>query len=139
MRTLALAALVLAVPAAAQTTAPAPSPVGPAEAGAPDVDPQLVGAWALDEVAEGGELGQLGVEIEEMTCDFDADGTGRVEMEMVQDRDPITSERTFEFVTDDGRIVVPNDDDVTYRVLTDGRLEMTTAGGTVLRFVRAGA
>lgn len=140
MRPLALAVLALAVPAAAQTTTPA-LPAAPALTADSTVavDPQIVGEWELDEVAEGGQLGELGVEIEDMSCDFDAAGVGRVEMEMVQDLDPIQTERTFEFETDGGLIVVPDDDDVAYRLLSDGRLEMTTAGGTVLRFVRAGA
>ena len=146
MRPLALAALTLAAPAFAQSTPEVPHPVATplavadsAAVGPDAVDPELVGMWALDEVAAEGRLGDLGVAVEGMTCDFDADGTARVEMDMVQDLDPIQQSRAFTFDTEDGKIVVPDDDDVTYRMLDDGRLELVTAGGLVVRLVRAGA
>ena len=138
MRPLALAVAVLALPALAQSDPepglPAP-PEAPAETA--EVDSALVGAWQLDEVTEGGQLQEMGVEVEGMTCAFGAGGTARVEMEMVQDLDPLSHERTFEFETENGEILIEDDDPVRYRFLADGRLEMTTAGGLVVRLVRS--
>lgn len=140
MRTLALAAALLAVPVAAQSTAEVPAaPVAPATVEAPGVDPALIGAWQLDEVVTAGRLGEMDVTVEGMACDFEADGTARVEMAMVQDRDPIRKARQFAFDTEAGQIVVPDDEDVTYRVLDDGRLELETTTGLVVRLVRTGA
>lgn len=140
MRPLALAAALLAVPAFAQSTAETPvMPPVAAASEVPDVDPVLIGEWQLDEVVEAGQLGELDVTVEGMTCDFDADGSAEVEMEMVQDLDPIRQARAFSFDTEGGRIVVPDDEDVTYRVLGDGRLELATEGGLVVRLIRAGA
>ena len=142
MRLLALAAVVLAVPAVAQSdVAPAP-PTEPVASPVLDVavtsevDAALVGAWTLEEVAEVGRLGDLGVEVEDMTCAFSAEGTATVEMEMVQDLDPLTRERTFEYDTEGGLIVVEGDDPVQYQILEDGRLQMTTTDGLVVRMVR---
>ncbi|WP_412068418.1 hypothetical protein [Rubrivirga sp. IMCC43871] len=135
MRSLVVALALLSAPAIAQASPES----GPVEAAvvADDVDPALVGAWSLDEVVEGGRLAVLGVAVEDMTCAFGAEGTARIEMEMVQDLDPIVRERTFTFQTENGQIVVPDDDAVAYRMLDDGRLEMTTTGGLVVRFVRS--
>jgi hypothetical protein len=133
MRTLLLAA-VLAVPAAAQSD---PEPTAPPVTEAQSVDAALVGEWTLEEVVETGRLGEMDVEVEDMTCAFRAEGTARVEMEMVQDLDPLSHERTFSFDTEDGQILVEGDDPVGYRFLTDGRLEMTTTDGLVVRMVRA--
>ena len=136
MRTLVLAAAVLAVPAVAQSD-PEAAPPPPATVAPDEVDAALVGEWELEEVAEAGRLGDLGVEVEEMNCEFRAEGTARVEMEMVQDLDPLSHERTFSFETEGGQIMVEGDDPVAYRFLDDGRLEMTTTDGLVIRMVRA--
>lgn len=136
MRTLVLAAAVLAVPAAAQSDLE-PGPPAPVAIVSDEVDAALVGEWQLAEVAEAGRLGDLGVEVEEMICEFGAEGTARVEMEMVQDLDPLSHERTFSFETEGGQIMVEGDDPVAYRFLDDGRLEMTTTDGLVVRMVRA--
>lgn len=140
MRTLVLTAAVLAVPAVAQSDPePAPPPTTPPAtvAEAEDVDAALVGEWKLEEVVEAGRLGEMDVAVEEMTCMFRAEGTARVEMEMVQDLDPLSHERTFSFDTEEGKIMVEGDDPVGYRFLSDGRLEMTTTDGLVVRLVRA--
>ncbi|WP_420455077.1 hypothetical protein [Rubrivirga sp.] len=148
MRPLALAAALLTVPALAQSDpAPLPEPTAPpvtdvaAEPAAEveskaGVDSVLIGAWTLAEVAEGGRLGELGVEVENMTCAFDAAGTAHVQMEMVQDLEPLSHERTFAFETEDGQILVEDDDPVRYQILDDGRLQITTADGLVVRMVR---
>lgn len=139
MRLLALAAVVLAAPAVAQSD---PEPAEPIASPILDVtvtsevDAALVGAWTLEEVAQEGRLGELGVEVEDMRCAFDAQGTATVAMEMVQDLDPLSMERTFEYETEDGLIVVEGDDPVQYQILEDGRLQMTTANGLVVRMVR---
>ncbi len=151
MRPLALVAALLAVPALAQSDsepAPLPEPTDlpvtdvatePAVDVAleAEVDTALVGAWTLEEVAEAGRLGELGVKVEEMTCAFDAAGTAHVEMEMVQDLEPLSHERTFTFDTEDGQILVEDDDPVRYQILDDGRLQITTADGLVVRLTRA--
>ena len=141
MRTLVLAAAALALPVAAQSD---PEPTPPltaadtaAVAVAEDVDAAIVGEWELEEVVEAGHLGEMDVEVEGMTCAFRAEGTARVEMEMVQDLDPLSHERTFAFDTEDGQILVEGDDPVAYRLLSDGRLEMRTTDGLVVRLVRA--
>lgn len=140
MRTLVLAAAVLALPAAAQSDPEPAAPPAPADtaavAAADDVDAGLVGEWELEEVVEAGRLGEMDVEVEGMTCAFRAEGTARVEMEMVQDLDPLSHERTFAFDTEDGQILVEGDDPVAYRLLADGRLEMRTTDGLVVRLVR---
>jgi len=143
MRPLALAVALLAVPALAQSTPDAPEAL-PQPAAAPDlavadIDPALIGAWQLAEVVDAGRLGELDVAVEAMTCAFAADGMARVSMEIVQDLDPIASARAFAFDTEGGRIVVPDDEDVTYRLLDDGRLELETEGGLIVRLVRTGA
>lgn len=138
MRLTVLSVALLAAPAFAQST-PDSVPTEPdvVETDSVTVDPEIIGTWTLEEVAEAGHLGELGVEVEDMRCAFGAEGTARIEMEMVQDLDPISRARTFSFETEDGQIVVPDDDAVTYRVLDDGKLEMTTSGGLVVRLVRS--
>ena len=132
MRLFALTAVaVLAGPVFAQSDAepaPLPEPVA--------LDADLVGEWTLEEVAEAGRLGDLGVAVEAMTCAFSAEGTATVEMEMVQDLDPMSMERTFPYDTEDGRIMVEGDEPVRYQILEDGRLEMATVDGLVVRLVR---
>ena len=143
MRLFALTAVaVLAGPVFAQSDAePAPLPefVAPpvTDVTVPDtLDADLVGEWTLEEVAEAGRLGDLGVAVEAMTCAFSAEGTATVEMEMVQDLDPMSMERTFPYDTEDGRIMVEGDEPVRYQILEDGRLEMATVDGLVVRLVR---
>ncbi len=88
-------------------------------------------------MAEGGQLGELGVDVEAMVCSFGAEGTASVQMEMVQDLEPLSMERTFDYDTEDGRIVVDGDDPVAYEILEDGRLQMTTSDGMVVRLTRS--
>ena len=104
--------------------------------GRPGTDLRVRLALTLEEVAEAGRLGDLGVAVEAMTCAFSAEGTATVEMEMVQDLDPMTMERTFPYDTEDGRIMVEGDEPVRYQILEDGRLEMVTGDGLVVRLVR---
>lgn len=142
MRALALAAVVLATPAFAQADAETDGPAEVATSPVLDVlvtsevDAALIGAWTLEEVAEEGHLGEMGVEVEAMHCAFGPEGTATVEMAMVQDLDPLRMERTFTYDTEEGQIVVEGDDPVEYEILADGRLEMTTAQGLVVRLVR---
>ncbi len=140
MRTLVLAAAVLALPAAAQSDPEPAAPPAPTDtaavAAADDVDAGLVGEWELEEVVEAGRLGEMDVEVAGRTSAFRAEGTARGEMEMVQDLAPLSHERTFAFDTEDGQILVEGDDPVAYRLLADGRLEMRTTDGLVVRLVR---
>ena len=142
MRVLALAVALLATPAFAQADHEVDAletlMVTPVldEVVAPDVDADLIGAWTLEEVAEAGVLGDMGVDVEEMRCAFTPQGTATVEMGMVQDQDPLRMQRTFDYDTQNGLIVVEDDEPVAYEILADGRLQMTTPQGLVVRLVR---
>ena len=131
-----LVALALSAPALAQSTSDEPA-APPAVAEAASGDGAVVGTWALDETDALGYLGELGVEIEAMTCAFRADGTADVAMTVTQDQETSASARTFTFATVDGRIVADNDV-MRYEVLEDGRLRMSDARGLVLVFERVG-
>ena len=141
MRALVLALAVAALPAAAQSTPAAPEAAPPA-ADSVEValfDPLLVGEWTLDEVAEGGFLARMNAEVEAMTCDFDADGTATVAMTVLQDQETTETSSAFDYETEAGQILSDTDDPVRYRILEDGRLELSDSLGLVLRLVRADA
>ncbi|MGB3543355.1 lipocalin family protein [Rubrivirga sp.] len=102
------------------------------------VDPLLVGTWTLDRVEDGGRIGEMGADVEAMTCVFDADGTGHVTMTLMQDLETIEREQTFDFETASGRIITDSDDQpVVYQIMEDGRLELRHPGGLVLHMERS--
>ena len=130
-----LLALALATPAAAQATPDTlAAEVARAQPEA-SVDPALVGEWTLDEMTAPGVLAAYGVDVEEMTCTFSADGQAQVAMTAVQDGDPISRTRSFSFRTEDGEIIEDGDDPILYRILEDGSLELTD-DEMVIRFAR---
>ena len=134
MRALVLALLAAAVPAAAQASADAPPPlVVTAEA---PVDSALVGEWTLESVVEAGHLGDYGVDLQAMTCVFSADGQARVSMMAVQDGETMSRQRTFDFEAEDGTLTEDTGDEVQYRVLEDGQLEIQD-GEMIIRLARA--
>ena len=135
MRALVLALLAAAVPAAAQASADAPPPlVVTAEA---PVDSALVGEWTLESVVEAGHLGDYGVDLQAMTCVFSADGQARVSMMAVQDGETMSRQRSFDFEAEGGTLTEDNGDEIQYRVLDDGQLELQD-DEVVIRLVRAG-
>ena len=124
MRALVFALALVAAPALAQSTPDAAA-----------VDPALVGTWTLEDVEDAGSLGAMGAEIEAMTCRFEADGRGHVEMTLVQDQDVIQRSREFTFDTEGGQIVTDDDDQpAAYRILDDGRMELRHPMGLTLVF-----
>jgi len=141
MRTLIASTLLiaLAVPASAQSTSEvAADTLAEASAAPSAVDPAVVGEWTLNEVADTGFLGRMGAQIRAMHCDFSAEGEATVTMTLFQDEDRIERSRSFEYETEDGQIVSTDDRPVGYRVLSDGRLELSDATGLVILLVRKG-
>ncbi len=136
MRTFLLALAALAAPAFAQST---PETVPVAAQVAENVDPLVVGEWTLDEVSEAGYLGRMGAQIRAMRCAFAPDGTASVSMTLLQDQDRIEHSKSFAFETEAGQILPEDDAPVTYRVLADGRLQLSDETGLVVLLVRGGA
>ena len=134
MRALVLALLAAAVPAAAQASADAPPPAVVVTEAA--VDSALVGEWTLESVVEPGQLDDYGVDLQAMTCTFSAEGEARVSMMAVQDGETMSRQRTFDFEAEDGTLTEDTGDEVQYRVLEDGQLEIQD-GEMIIRLARA--
>ena len=137
MRTVAaLALLVAALPAAAQANGDAAPEVEAAPAQA--VDPALVGEWTLLKVEANGDIGRFGGEVEQMTCEFEADGSAEVHLAVMQDLDLQEHERTFRFATENGQIVREGGAPVQYEVLGGDLLVLRDPMGLVVQLVRVG-
>ncbi len=130
------AACLLVVPAKAQ--APKQSPGVPASriVGAA-IDPALVGEWELATVERLGTIEDFGAAVDEMACEFGADGEAHVMLEIEQDQDTMSRERTFRFVTLDGRIVADQGPAVAYEVVAENEIRLTTSDGLVVHLRRS--
>ncbi len=132
IRLLAAAALVLAaLPASAQGTATSPAAVQAA-----DVDPSLIGDWALMKVEALGEMGRYGAEVRDMECAFTADGTAEVRLTVEQDDDVTDRTRSFQFSTDDGEIESEGMPGVAYQVFGGDLLVLRSDDGLVVHLRR---
>lgn len=133
-----LAALLAALPASAQAardSAPERPAVERTEAA---VDPDLVGEWRLLQVEEPGEIGAFGGEVKGMNCDFEADGSAQVRLEVMQDLELQEHAEAFPFETEGGAIVRPGAPPVRYEVLGEDLLVLRDASGLVVHLVRVG-
>lgn len=139
MRTIAALALALtALPVAAQANADLA--VRTVETPAPQVvDPALIGEWTLLKVEDAGAIGRFGGEVEEMTCDFEADGSAEVHLAVMQDQDLQEHVKTFQFATEGGTIVPDGSQPVRYEVLGGDLLVLHDPMGLVVQLVRVDA
>lgn len=129
------AACLLVVPARAQTAQQSPGvPVSSPFSTA--IDPALVGQWELADVERLGAIEDFGAVVDEMNCEFGADGEAHVTLAVEQDRDTMDRERTFRFVTADSRIVADQGPAVAYEILAEDEIRLTTADGLVVRLHR---
>ena len=132
------AACLLVTPAKAQSSpAPRQSATTPSSGPAAAIDPMLVGNWELDRVERLGEIEDFGVAVDEMECEFGADGEAHVALEVVQDLDTHERDRAFHFVTTAGRIVADQGPEVAYEVVSENELRLTTADGLVVMLRRS--
>ncbi len=130
------AACMLVVPAKAQAPKQAPGVPAARIAGAA-IDPGLVGEWVLATVERHGTIEDFGAEVDDMTCDFGADGSAHVMLEIEQDQDTMTRDRSFHFVTLDGRIVADQGPAVSYEVIDGDEIRLTTPDGLVVHLRRS--
>lgn len=145
IRLAALALLVLAVPASAQTAAEAdarggtegadPTPLTQNET-PPPVDMELVGAWTLAEVEDAGPFPRFDARIDDMAFAFTADGAGTATATIFQDGASYVRESTFSFGCADGAIVSDDHPTIHYEMLADGHLRLTDASGLAVRLAR---
>ena len=140
MTRLLLAAVLasVALPATAQTATAQHAASGTATQPASAIDPALVGAWELVVVEAEGQMAPFEATVEDMTCEFGADGEASVGLTLDQDADTYTRERTFRFVAADGTIVADGDDRASYEVFGADEMRLTMADGFTARFRRAG-
>ena len=132
------AACMLVVPAKAQTQqfspgVPVSSPISTA------IDPSLVGQWELATVERLGAIEDFGATVDEMACEFSADGQAHVLLEVEQDQDTMERERTFQFATLEGRIVADQGPAVAYEILGADDIRLTTSDGLVVLLHRTAA
>ncbi len=130
------AACLLVVPAKAQAPRQAPGVPAARIAGAA-IDPALVGEWELANVERLGTIEDFGAAVDEMSCEFGADGSAHVMLEIEQDQDTMTRDRTFRFVTLDGRIVADQGPAVSYEVIAENEIRLTTTDGLVVHLRRS--
>ena len=129
------AACLLVVPVKAQTSQQSPGvPISAPFSTA--IDPALVGQWELAGVERLGAIEDFGAVVDEMACEFGADGEAHVTLAVEQDRDTMDRERTFRFVTADSRIVADHGPAVAYEILAEDEIRLTTADGLVVRLQR---
>ena len=129
--------LVVPVKAHAQQTPQRFSPGVPTSSPvSTEIDPALVGHWELADVERLGTLDDFGAAVDEMECDFGADGQAHVTLAIEQDRDTMDRERSFRFVTADSRIVADRGPMVAYEVMGADDLRLTTADGLVVHLHR---
>lgn len=133
-----------AVPAACLLVAPTAAQAQQQSPGVPisspfsaSIDESLVGHWELANVERLGAIEDFGAAVDEMECDFSADGTARVLLAVEQDQDTMERERSFHFVTAEGRIVPEQGPAVAYEVLGQDDIRLTTADGLVVLMHRA--
>ena len=129
-------AALLALPSVAQTAAAQHAGSAPTTA-APAIDPALVGRWELVEVEDHGALDEFDATVDEMACQFGADGSASVGMTLEQDADTYTRERTFRFVAGGGRILAEGADGASYEMVGPDEVRLTMADGFVARLRRA--
>ncbi|GAB5535999.1 MAG: hypothetical protein Rubg2KO_22480 [Rubricoccaceae bacterium] len=131
----AVALLLFACPALAQGTGTAPKIVLP-DLGS-SVDQAVIGTWELAEVEDGGLMAELGAEIDALVLRIEADGEALVELEVVQDRETMTKEDTFNCTTEDGQIRPDDRAAISYEVLGEDELRLTDPQGVIVRMKRA--
>ncbi len=130
------AACLLVVPAKAQAPKQAPG-VPASRIASASIDPGLVGEWELAAVERLGTIEDFGAAVDEMSCEFGADGEAHVMLEIEQDQDMMARERTFRFVTLDGRIVADQGPAVAYEVIAENEIRLTTPDGLVVQLRRS--
>lgn len=134
------AACMLVVPmkANAQSSKPQRQSAGVQRA-SPDsnpIDPALVGHWELANVERMGSMETFGASVDDMECEFGADGQAHVTLAVEQDRDTMERERTFRFVTQESRIVADKGPAVAYEVLGPDDIRLVTADGLAVHLRR---
>ena len=130
------AACMLVVPAKAQTTGQQSPGVPVSSPFSASIDQALVGHWELADVERLGAIEDFGAAVDEMACDFGADGRAHVLLEVEQDQDTMARERTFQFVTAEGRIVADQGPAVSYEIIGQDDIRLTTADGLVVTLHR---
>ena len=129
------AACMLVVPAKAQTAQQSPG-VPVSSPFSASIDRALVGQWELADVERLGAIEDFGAAVDEMACEFGADGSAHVLLEVEQDQDTMARERTFQFATAEGRIVPDQGPAVAYEILGEDDIRLTTADGLVVHLHR---
>lgn len=134
------AACMLVVPVKANAQAQKPqrqSPGEPTSSASASIDPALVGHWELADVERLGSIEDFGAVVDEMECDFGADGEAHVTLAIEQDSDTMERARTFRFVTADSRIVADQGPAVGYEVIGENDIRLMTSDGLVVHLRRA--
>ena len=87
-----------------------------------EIDPprwSATGSWPTSSASA--RWTDFGASVDDMECDFGADGQAHVTLAIEQDRDTMDRERSFRFVTADSRIVADRGPMVAYEVMGRGR------------------
>ena len=134
--TLALAALLFTLPAAAQTEASAALPLTEAVETLA-VDQSLVGDWTLADVEDAGPFARFDAHIDAMAFSFAADGAATATALIAQDGHTYERASTFSFGCADGTIVSADHPAIQYELMDDGSLRLSDATGLAVRMTRA--